>query len=475
MKSTFYNSCIGSSALRFIALILLFCLPGLTLHAQWQAYTPALTDTVGIYDLRIASGNDQVAWAVAMKYGVTDSTYYWVAIDSPFFTKTSDGGNTWTGGTIPMGPEPYASNICPINADIAWASGTDIDYVSYMMRTIDGGQSWQRQFENGFSNAGSYINFVHFWDAQHGVAMGDPAASDTEPTPFFEIYTTDDGGQNWTRVPSANVPAALPDEYAYAGNYFADGNDIWFSSFNFNVFNWVRVFHSNDLGLTWTASDNGPVGYLSFADSLHGVGRAFVAPNSTLIRYTDDGGATWTDLPLLNGAGVSSLVLIPESQYLLAVLRTSNISGPFRTLLSTDLGQSWTEIGTGTELAGNAVFSSPTIGYAGEWQPLDHATRMYKYAGSPLSGLLSGRTLEAELTLAPNPVTDRLRVQIKTAEPSECILLLNDAQGRLVGQKTLDKNSPVNTEFDLSQLPAGVYTLTVSNSAGFLSKKVVKQ
>lgn len=466
MKSTIYKIHSGAMAL----LILLFTLPA---SAQWQASSPALTDTVGIYDLRVANGNDQVAWGIAMKYEVATDGYQWVAMDSLVFTKTSDGGETWTGGTIPMGGEPYASNICPINADTAWATGIDVDLVSYIMRTGDGGQTWYGQFEDGFSTATSYINFIHFWDAQNGIAMGDPAESDNDPEPFFEIYTTSDGGQNWVRVESDQVPAALPDEYGYGGEYEVVGDHIWFNTFNFSTGAWMRIFKSDDRGATWVASALGESGRLSFADELHGVYRAYTNPGFA-IAYTEDGGVTWDNLPSIN-ASLRALEIIPQSYYLIALMVNDNISGPFRTMISTDLGESWVEIGDGSAYAAEMTFSSPTNGYAGEWQPVNHATQMYKYAGDPLTGLFSGVALEAKINLSPNPTADQVQIQIVTAEPVEFMLLLNDTQGRLVGKQRLDKIAGGTTQFDLSKLPAGVYSLTVSSGKGYLTQKIVKQ
>ncbi|MEZ4776190.1 MAG: T9SS type A sorting domain-containing protein [Bacteroidia bacterium] len=461
------------NSIRYVAAgLLLICLSTANLRAQWQAFTPVLSDTIGISDLRIAQDNDSVAWAVAMKYDVDSTQYGWVPIDSLFFVKTADAGATWSGGKIPLGIEPYASNICPISADEAWVTGIDADYFSYIMHTTDGGLSWQRQFETGFAEGSSYINLVHFWDAQHGVAMGDPAVSANDTIPFFEIYTTSDGGQNWTRTGSNNIPAVLPDEYGFSGNYFVSGETIWFSTFNFNSFTWVRAFRSTDRGLSWTASD-ALAGDLSFADSLHGVGSEYGEP-SYLLRYTADGGTTWTDLPEMEPGLISSLVLIPESYYILAVVRTNNITGPFRTIISTDLGTSWTEIGT-SELAGNAKFRSPRLGYAGEWQPSDHATRMYKYAGSPLTGLFSGKTLQAQVIVAPNPTADILSVFIDADQPADYTLLLNDAAGRLITRLHLDKAAQGSTQLDLRTLPAGIYTLTVSSEKGYATKRVVKQ
>jgi len=54
-------------------------------------------------------------------------------------------------------------------------------------------------------------------------------------------------------------------------------------------------------------------------------------------------------------------------------------------------------------------------------------------------------------------------------------VLLNDAQGRLIDHKTIDETAQGNARFDLRTLPPGVYTLTVSNEKGCLSKKFVKQ
>jgi len=446
------------------------------LQAQWQAYSPVFSDTLGAFDLRIAQNNDQVAWCVAMKYEVTPNTYAWLPSEKLSFAKTSDGGNTWTGGSIPMGPEPYASNLCPISAQTAWASGLDIDYVSYVLRTDDGGTTWTRQLENGFSDAASYVNFVHFWDDQNGVAMGDPTESDTDPVPFFEIYTTADGGLTWTRVPSANIPPPVANEYGSSAVYHVRGNYVWFLTLDGVSYEGKRLFRSKDRGHTWqvlSAADD-KINIFSFADTLHGLGAKRISPTMAKLIYTTDGGDTWTDLPLYaTSEPATSYVLIPESNYILMTRRANNLTGPFRTMLSKDLGQSWIELGI-SENAAALKFSSPTVGYAGEWQPADHATRMYKYAGSPLVGLFSGMELDARVTLGPNPASDFLNVRLEVAEPAEFTLMLHDTQGRLIDQKNLEKTVQGNAHFDLSNVPAGIYTLTVSTEKGHLTRTISK-
>ncbi|MFN4257133.1 MAG: hypothetical protein ACK4Q5_19195 [Saprospiraceae bacterium] len=449
-----------------------------SLFAQWKAFTPALKDTVGSFDLRIAQGNNQVAWCVAMKYNISASAYEWVAMDSLVFAKTADGGDTWTGGTIPMGPEPYASNICPISNEVAWASGVDANFTSYVVHTADGGKTWARQLADGFSESSSYIDFVHFWDTQHGLAVGDPAPSATDPAPFYEIYTTSDGGQTWARIPTADIPPPLANEFGSAGQYQVRGDYVWFLTIDVSTFATKRLFRSKNRGKTWEVLSDADDRFVffNFADTLHGIGAKRISATEVGIIYTEDGGDTWVDLPNLQVAGPGAAwTLVPESNYILTVRRTSNIAGPFRTLLSKDLGQTWMEISSGTgENVGNAAFDSPTVGYGGELQPADHPTRMYKYAGDPLTGLLQAKQLDAEFSVLPNPSADFISANVKSSQKTDFLLLLNDSQGRLIERIRVPEGSNFSKTFDLRGLPAGVYNLTLSSSAGHLTRSFVK-
>jgi photosystem II stability/assembly factor-like uncharacterized protein len=473
ISTIFYNAfCNTLKGLFLILLCVFFSNP---LSAQWQAYTPQLSDTVGAADLRIAPGDAQTAWCAAMKYKVTYDTYNWVPTENLFFTKTSDGGNTWTGGEIPMGIEPFLSNISPISANTAWVSGLDADYSNYVLRTEDGGATWTRFLEDGFTDPTSYVDLVHFWDEQNGIAVGDPTPGPGHPEPYFEIYRTEDGGQNWSRVPADNIPAPVTDEYGSSGFYTATGNTIWFWTIEFVNFSIIRLFRSNDRGLHWEAFDVAGMRQVSFADSLNAIYAERGANNQIQFRRSVDGGATWT---LLNGSPgdefLSSIAYVPQSLVMVAAQRANNLAAPFYTRISQDLGQTWMEIGNSAENAAAMRFNSPTTGYAGEWQPVDHPTRMYKYNGSPLSGLFSGLVLDAEITISPNPTPDVVQVRVETVLPTEFVLLLNDAQGRLIERRELDKTAEGNARFDLSRLPTGMYTLTVSSPNGYRAQTVCK-
>ncbi len=456
-------------------LFLLFTFLNGSAQSTWQAYEPALPEVVGTFHLRTSVLDPNVAWTICAKYTVTANAYSWQPLDSLVFTKTSDGGQTWQGGRIPMGVEPYGNSICPIDANTVWATGTDVDFANYLLQTTDGGQIWTRQLENGFTWPTSYVDFVHFFDAENGIVMGDPAASDTEPTPFFEVYTTSDGGQNWARVSSANIPAALPNEFGIDNLFDARGDTVWFGTVNTTTYAPLRIFRSQDRGLTWEAFDSPAHWPFSFADGQYGVGANTISSSQTDLRLTTDGGETWTPLPPLNIGYLTTIAMVPGSRYILAVLRTNNISGPFITMLSTDLGQTWTEIGDGTHHTGNAQFVSPTIGYAGEWQPADHPTRMYRWAGDPLSGLLSGKPLDAEVELFPNPASDFVLINVKTSQPADFLLLVNDAQGRLIERWVFEKTNSLNVMLDVHGWVPGVYSVTVSTVKGTAVSKIVKK
>jgi len=51
-----------------------------------------------------------------------------------------------------------------------------------------------------------------FWDASRGMAVSDSVEGK------FVILATGDGGAHWTRIPADDLPAALPNEGAFAGS-----------------------------------------------------------------------------------------------------------------------------------------------------------------------------------------------------------------------------------------------------------------
>jgi len=83
-----------------------------------------------------------------------------------------------------------------------------------------------------------------------------------------------------------------------------------------------------------------------------------------------------------------------------------------------------------------------------------------------MPSLHANLALDTGVKIFPNPATDFLEVKIKSNEPYKFVLLLNGTEGRLIDRQTTDKTAQANLRFDLKNLAAGDYTVTVSSQAG---------
>ena len=191
---------------------------------------------------------------------------------------TTDGGQTWTSSTFvdPKGAPVYC--IDALNADTAYVATSEI------FKTTNRGNTWVKQITN-YSTG--FVNCIHFFDANNGVATGDPNGG------YFEIYTTTNGGDNWVRVPSSNIPAPLPNEVGIVSSFAAYNNTFWFATLG--AANEQRIIRSTDRGYTWTLLTSFSIPStitptIEFRDSLHGL---FIG-NGYLIFRTSNGGMTWT-------------------------------------------------------------------------------------------------------------------------------------------------------------------------------------
>jgi hypothetical protein len=79
------------------------------------------------------------------------------------------------------------------------------------------------------------------------------------------------------------------------------------------------------------------------------------------------------------------------------------------------------------------------------------------------------------LTLAPNPTTGRLTVQLVQATAQAATLQVLDALGRSVYQQGLPAAATQEQTLDLQALPAGVYLVRVTSAAGVATQRLVRQ
>jgi hypothetical protein len=166
---------------------------------------------------------------------------------------------------------------------------------------------------------------------------------------------------------------------------------------------------------------------------------------------------------------------IPGSDgVLIASFRHNNFEGPFYTRISYDDGDNWITVDSSARVY-HFDFVDPDHGYATEYENDGLPTEIYRFNGSPLLGLIKPGTLVAECSLFPNPATEYITCEIKVEEADDFWVLLNDVQGNLLQKLTYSGVSEIRTALDIQHLSAGIYTVTVSNSKGSFTKKLVKQ
>lgn len=381
------------------------------------------------------------------------------------FSKTTDAGNTWTFGTIPIPSNHLIHSIAALDANIAFASSITLSWnESYLYKTIDGGNTWAK-VDSGiiYSSATSCIERVYFWDANHGIVVGDPVGGK------FEIFYSNDSGNTFIQVPPSNIPSALPNEYTENSCMDFKGSCIWFATSR------GRIFKSCNYGLTWTVQNIGVNGYaaVSFlSDGLTGIAMVNTLSNVVYSRTTD-GGLTWTSFTkqagmFLNINSIPGTNMFISSEY-------PSFQGKAGSSYSTDAGNTWAIIDSGINAAHGEGYYNPAFldintGWSGSLQVNPGTGGMYKWNPGVL-GISNMNSDKNDLTVFPNPSTGI--ITINGLEPS-ALLEVFDFAGQLVVSEKLNL-SAISRQLDLSYLPDGIYLLKATDKNQVKSSKIILQ
>ena len=170
--------------------------------------------------------------------------------------RTADGGATWQKLVVPGAEALDFRDVDAISDTTAYILSIGPGPASRIYKTTDAGAHWALQFTN--DNPKAFFDAMAFWDAGHGLVMGD-AVDGT-----FDILMTRDGGKTWTRVPADRLPAALPNEGAFAGsgtNVAVAGHEqAWIGT---GAASRCRVLRTRDGGSTWAIAET-PVAAASY-------------------------------------------------------------------------------------------------------------------------------------------------------------------------------------------------------------------
>jgi photosystem II stability/assembly factor-like uncharacterized protein len=204
------------------------------------------------------------------------------SVDKQFYILTTvDGGHKWS--RVPAANLPTAqenegafaasgTNIAVFGKSHAWI-GTGAAAKSRVLRTSDGGRTWQVADTPLASGPSAGIFTIAFRDAKHGVIAGGDYKKESDATDNLAV--TNDGGSTWTLVkglsgfrsvvayvPGVKTPTLVALGPA-GGDYSLDDGRTWkpIDGPGFDTFSFAP---GKQLG--WGAGAAGKVGRLTFND-----------------------------------------------------------------------------------------------------------------------------------------------------------------------------------------------------------------
>ncbi|KIA91107.1 oxidoreductase [Pedobacter kyungheensis] len=269
---------------------------------------------------------------------VVSDQVIWVSGSNGSVGKTTDGGATWKW----LKPKGYEKiDFRDIEAfDDRQAIIVGIASPAYILKTVDGGETWTENYKN--VDSAIFLDGLGFWDKSKGIIFGDPI-NDKMP-----LLKTTDAGKTWQDV-SANLKLPLAKGeagFAASGTTIKTllGGKTWVATGG-TVSN---IYFSPDYGQSWQVfkcpilqgeNSTGPFS-IDFFNEKTGVvvGGNYLKDkeNSNNVLLTSDGGKTWQK-PAAPVLGFRSAVTYINAKTLIA-------TGTSGTDISTDGGQNWKHI-----------------------------------------------------------------------------------------------------------------------------------
>lgn len=265
---------------------------------------------------------------------VVNKNVVWAGGSRGVVLKTTNGGKNWEVLNVKNADSLEFRGIAAFDAKTAWlmSAGEAETGAAKIFKTTDGGLSWKIVFET--TEKGVFLDCLKMKNRTSGFVLGDPINGKSY------LLRTNDAGESWQRV--HNLPDMLPNEASFAAsnsNIAIQENSTWIATQS-------RIFYSENDGKTWTTQQtpfqqgttSGIFG-LHFWNKKEGVavGGDYIKDKETYnnIAKSTDGGASWDFMSNALPQGLKeSAAMLPNSRLL--VVGTSG-TGMF--LLKENKGQ----------------------------------------------------------------------------------------------------------------------------------------
>lgn len=139
---------------------------------------------------------------------VVDNNVVWVSGSNGTIGRSINGGDSWKWMNVKGFANTDFRDIEAFDENMALIMG--VDTPAYILRTIDGGETWKVVYKN--NSAGMFLDAMEFSNDQNGIVIGDPVND------HFFMAKTFDGGKSWQDVPMQNRPTADSDEACFAAS-----------------------------------------------------------------------------------------------------------------------------------------------------------------------------------------------------------------------------------------------------------------
>ncbi len=252
--------------------------------ARWREVQTSSLDT-NLRGVSVSDASDE-------KHGYV----VWASGSNGVILRSTDDGGTWKQLSVAGGGDLDFRDIEAFDEDTAYVMSSGDGDKSRIYKATDGGKTWKLQYSD--KRAGFFLDALACESKTHCVALSDPVEGK------FLVLSTDDG-EHWKELPREKMPAALPNEGAFAASGSAialcDRGNVYFGTGGAAA---ARVFHSADAGRSWAAvatpiaAGNASSGIFSLACNgsvIVAVGGNYKEPANAkrVAAYSNDAGATW--------------------------------------------------------------------------------------------------------------------------------------------------------------------------------------